>query len=267
MNLSDFSINTLKELVSGDSDLSPYRSGPQLIDLFNRHGARDVYSYKDGGLPGALSRNAYVVERLEGLKGTKDLVELIEELVDPRHFINHEELENDPLAEAINEIIIHDGYRLEKIDGIWTIIGADLPEDVEVEIHFEEIQRLILDQIEIAQFTIWVAVAWFTDRVLFDALVEKKASGVNVQIIVLDDDINRRYGHNYEEHFETYRVPARGRFENIMHHKFCIIDLKTVVHGSYNWTNKARYNNETISIDTSREIAETFANQFKELKS
>lgn len=174
MNLSDFSINTLKELVSGDSDLSPYRSGPQLIELFNRHGARDVYSYRDGGLPGALSRNAYVVERLEGLIGTKDLVNLIEELVDPRHFIKHEGLENDTLAEAINEIIIHDGYRLEKIDGIWKIIGADLPEDVEVEIHFEEIQRLILDQIDIAQFTIWVAVAWFTDRVLFDALVRKK---------------------------------------------------------------------------------------------
>lgn len=266
MNLSDFSIDTLKEIVSGDSHLSPYRSGPELIKLFNRHGSRDVYKFGDGGLPGALSRNAYVVERLTGLKGTKDLVDLVEELVDPRHFANHADLDNDSVAEAINEIIIHDGYRLEKIEGIWKIIGADLPDDVEVEIHFEEIQRLILDQIELAQYTIWVAVAWFTDRVLFDALIRKKAEGVNIQIVVLDDDINRDYGYNYEEHFESYRVPKRGRYENIMHHKFCIIDLRTVIHGSYNWTNKARFNNETISIDISREIAETFANQFKELK-
>jgi phosphatidylserine/phosphatidylglycerophosphate/cardiolipin synthase-like enzyme len=47
-----------------------------------------------------------------------------------------------------------------------------------------------------------------------------------------------------------------------MHHKFCIIDLKTVVHGSYNWTNKARWNKETVSIDNSRELAEKFATEF-----
>jgi len=51
-----------------------------------------------------------------------------------------------------------------------------------------------------------------------------------------------------------------------MHHKFCIIDLKTVIHGSYNWTNKARWHNETISIDVSRELAEKFASEFLKMK-
>ena len=51
-----------------------------------------------------------------------------------------------------------------------------------------------------------------------------------------------------------------------MHHKFCIIDLKTVIHGSYNWTIKAQYNKESISIDTSRDLAEKYASEFIELK-
>jgi hypothetical protein len=39
-----------------------------------------------------------------------------------------------------------------------------------------------------------------------------------------------------------------------------------VIHGSYNWTNKARWNKETISIDVSRELAEKFASTFVDLK-
>ncbi|MFM6023723.1 MAG: phospholipase D-like domain-containing protein [Dolichospermum sp.] len=52
-----------------------------------------------------------------------------------------------------------------------------------------------------------------------------------------------------------------------MHNKFCMIDLKTVIHGSYNWTNKARFNKETITtIQDDRETAEKFADQFIQLK-
>ena len=51
-----------------------------------------------------------------------------------------------------------------------------------------------------------------------------------------------------------------------MHNKFCIIDLQTVIHGSYNWTNNAKYNDETIAIENSRELAEKFAKQFIKLK-
>lgn len=36
---------------------------------------------------------------------------------------------------------------------------------------------------------------------------------------------------------------------------------------SYNWTNKAQYNNETISIIDSRLEAKKFANQFLGIKS
>lgn len=130
---------------------------------------------------------------------------------------------------------------------------------VTIDAHFEQIQKKIIEQIKLAKFTIWVAVAWFTDRLLFEHLVAKKNQGVNVQVIIIDDEMNKNSGLKYEAEFETYRLEKVGKYENIMHNKFCVIDLKTVIHGSYNWTRRARFNRETIVVENSRENAEKFA--------
>ncbi|MGN0935860.1 phospholipase D-like domain-containing protein [Acinetobacter amyesii] len=50
-----------------------------------------------------------------------------------------------------------------------------------------------------------------------------------------------------------------------MHHKFCIIDLKKVITGSFNWTVKASFNNENIAVIEQREQAEKFADEFIKL--
>lgn len=42
MTLSDFSIENLKELVTGDSKLTPKLTGPQLVKHFSNFGIRDV---------------------------------------------------------------------------------------------------------------------------------------------------------------------------------------------------------------------------------
>lgn len=87
-------------------------------------------------------------------------------------------------------------------------------------------------------------------------------------MIINDDDINRNSGLNYEQYFEVYRIKKVGNYEynNIMHNKFCVIDLKIVINGSYNWTKKAQYNEENINVIENREIAEEFASKFINLK-
>ncbi len=265
MKLADLTIESIKEFISGDNGLTPGLSGPNILKLFNQVGFKDVYKYQDGGMPKSLSRNAYVLEKLYEINGTNEMVRLIEIVFDPRHFAKDNSKDISTAVEKINPLIIQDGYRLEELEGKFKIIGADLPEEIEVEIHFEEIQAQIIEQIRNAKFSIWVAVAWFTDKILAKELYLKQKEGLNVRIVVLDDDINKQYGFNYEKHFDAKRVPKKGIYENIMHHKFCVIDLKTVIHGSYNWTNKARWNKETISIDQSRELAEKFASEFIKL--
>ena len=134
------------------------------------------------------------------------------------------------------------------------------------EVYFEKIEQEIIEAIDNAKFTIWVAVAWFKNQKLFNHLVAKKNQGVNVQLIILDDKINESSGLNYEREFDTYRFPKYGKYENIFHVKFCIIDLKQVIHGSYNWTYKANYNYEYIENDKNRKKAEHYAKEFIKLK-
>jgi phosphatidylserine/phosphatidylglycerophosphate/cardiolipin synthase-like enzyme len=266
MKLSDLTIDSIKEFISGDNGLTPGLSGPKILKLFNLVGFKDIYKYQDGGMPNSVSRNTYVFDRLMEINGTKEMKNLLEIVFDPRHFANDTRKNIDEAVAKINPLIQQDGYRFENIDGRYRIIGANLPDEVEVEIHFEDIQQQIIEQVKNAKFSIWVAVAWFTDKVLFDLLIEKKKEGLNIQIIVINDDINKTYGQPYEQHFETRRVNPTGKYQNFMHHKFCVIDLRTVIHGSYNWTNKARWNKETISVDVSRELAEKFATEFINLK-
>lgn len=265
MRLSDLTIESIKEFISGDNGLTPNLSGQKILKLFNQVGFKYVYKWGDGGMPNGLARNAYVTEKLYEINGTIEIQKLLEIVFDPRHFVQDKKKNIDEAVDKINPLIQQDGYRLEKIEERFIVIGAELPEEIEVEIHFEDIQKQIIEQIRNAKFCIWIAVAWFTDKILMREIFNKKNEGINVRLVVIDDEINKKSGVDLEKYFETKRVKPTGIYQNIMHHNFCIIDFKTVIHGSYNWTIKAQWNKETISIDTGREIAEKFGNEFIEL--
>src|SRR5699024_5624515 len=53
-----------------------------------------------------------------------------------------------------------------------------------------------------------------------------------------------------------------------MHNKFCVIDKNVVITGSYNWTNRARSNDENITVITeSPAVVEDFLEVFAKLTS
>lgn len=108
--------------------------------------------------------------------------------------------------------------------------------------------------------------AWFTDPVLYRELLKKKEQGVIIEIVLDDNDKNRNAEFCLDMDFPTYWVTIESLYKNIMHNKFCIIDLQTVIHGTFNWTKAANYNKETISIDHNRNTAESFADEFMKLK-
>ncbi|MDD3142013.1 MAG: phospholipase D-like domain-containing protein [Lachnospiraceae bacterium] len=134
------------------------------------------------------------------------------------------------------------------------------------EIHFEDIQQQIINELRDAKYTIWIAMAWFTNKELFDELVKKKNQGVNIQVVLDDNERNSQAPFKLEDEFETYRVTIQSYYKNIMHDKFCVIDLKTAIHGTFNWTNAANYNKETVSIDKNSATARVFADEFIKLK-
>lgn len=260
MRLSEYALGELKNFVSGDCKLTPYLSAPKLIELFNSFGSNDEYR------SGFQSRNKYVLDKLISLNGTRELKEVFEIIFSKRHFRKNEELDLEKAVAEANFIIEDEGYKLSEIGDSYRIVLKEATDFKTSEIYFEEIQSQIKSEIFRAKYIIWVAVAWFTDRELYDLLVKKRIEGINVQLLIIDDEINKNAGLNFGKDFWVRKVPKKGQFENLMHHKFCIIDLKTVIHGTYNWTNKARFNNETIDIENGRENAEKFADEFIKLK-
>ena len=137
------------------------------------------------------------------------------------------------------------------------------------EAFFTDIRAVLLREIGLARHSIHVAVAWFTDRVLFAALLERQRAGIAVALCLTRDEkgINFQPGGLPFAELEA----AGGRVtvveDRLMHHKFCILDGRDVLTGSYNWTNKAAHaNEENIVLTTSdAELARHFLREFQRL--
>jgi len=261
LKVSELTIEALKPFVTGENGKTPYMSGPDLIRFFNAFGFNDEYG--ENGLPESLSRNNYAFKRLNDLNGNYEFKFLVEALVDSRKV--HEP---DIAAKLIGELIKHDGYLLEKNDlEIFKVLNGYSEDPVVIEAHFIEIKNQIIKSIHEAKFTIWIAVARFTDKDIGNQLRLKHKEGVNVRVVVNDDETTSKFGLEFDKKGIEYKTVSPNTIwgKKIMHNKFCIIDLCKVIHGSYNWTSNAKYNNENITITENRELAENFSDQFIEL--
>jgi hypothetical protein len=144
-----------------------------------------------------MSRKNYVLNRLKKINSSIKLKYFIEEFIGRILTYLDKETDEDTEEKAfiakMNKIIKSNGYSIEKIEDKYCVIGRDTyNEPVELKTHFEDIQNQIIEEIRKAKYTIWVAVAWFTDKKLFNELIKKSDEGLNVQVIIIDDDINKR---------------------------------------------------------------------------
>ena len=90
-------------------------------------------------------------------------------------------------------------------------------------------------------------------------------------VALIGDDINKGVGGLSFEKLrslggQVIMLPPGSRDEPIMHHKFCVIDGSTVVTGSYNWSKKARSNDENITVVTdSTDFAAKYLDTFESI--
>lgn len=140
------------------------------------------------------------------------------------------------------------------------------PNDVEYKEHdvvFSKIEDTIIQGIRDAKYIIWTAVAWLSNQAIIDELLAKKTQGVNIRLIISEEDTNKSFYDQLSEKFDTVVIPHFGWKDwNRMHDKFCIIDFEYVMHGSYNWTSSAKYNDETWATALDRDLVKKFADEF-----
>ena len=132
---------------------------------------------------------------------------------------------------------------------------------------FEDIEQRIVKEIESAHYAIFVSVAWFTNKKLFNALLEKAKSNCYVSIIIQLDEINSQSGIDYGQiqvgRSECFMISKEAE---LLHDKFCVIDYKKVITGSYNWTYKASHNSENIIIVDDPSVASQYICRFEQQK-
>ncbi len=134
---------------------------------------------------------------------------------------------------------------------------------------FSGIRNKIISLLNEATSKVEVAMAWFTSSELFNALLRSLNRKVDVELIILDDAINYMY---YAPDFNQF-IEAGGKLRiadssvGFMHHKFCIVDDRIAITGSYNWTYYAETRNlENILITDNKETVNQFIFEFSRLR-
>ncbi|MFA6151998.1 MAG: phospholipase D-like domain-containing protein [Chitinophagaceae bacterium] len=249
-------------------NLAPYlinRKGKQLVNLFNDHGFLDHYNNDIGALPDIGKRNGqppsktqYMESRLNMLSGKQELREVLNVII-------NEFQDPETIIPKIDQILSKENFQVIENNGTYSIQGGVIIKNTPVvnDAHFLNIQNQILEVLDSAKVSITVAMAWFTNDVLFDKLKEKIAEGIDVKVAVFDDGINKKHGVDIDQlpHFKI-----RGSRGGLMHNKFCVVDNQTVITGSYNWsTNAETRNDENITIQKDPELATKFSVEFRAL--
>ena len=141
-------------------------------------------------------------------------------------------------------------------------------DDAKEKVYFsttDSLEKIVLAEIGRAEKNINVAMYFFTSSPLAKGLITTKKR--NVEIKVLLDE-----GQKYNKYSRWDLLVEEGikvkfyRSKGLMHNKFCIIDEKTSLTGSYNWTHGATTKNEeNLTVTDSEGIAKKFNDEFQKL--
>lgn len=143
------------------------------------------------------------------------------------------------------------------------IFGTDELHYNEHDVIFDNIEKTIIQGIRDAKYLIWIAVGWFSSEKIFVELEKRKADGIDIRILTIGNKSNKTMLEDLKLTFNTIGIILPG--SHIFHHKFCIIDLEYVMHGSYNWSKNAKSNAETWSTALDRDYAKKFADKFMQM--
>jgi len=255
MKISAFAVEKITPFIIGN------RTGRELVSLFNDYSCRDVYDER--GLPdiGKLngqrpSKTEYVKKRLLEFSGKSELRELLTTVLN----------QNQTQADAFNDALVPEGHQFILKDGQFHLQGGviDRRKPVVNEAHFQNIQNQILNALDSSHVSIRVIMAWFTNEALFDKLLERYKAGIDVQIAIYDDGVNKKHGVDVTQ--LPHKMIKRGQRGGLMHDKFCVIDNQVVITGSYNWTDNAEFrNDENITVEKDPEQATKFSVEYRRL--
>ncbi|MCM8535373.1 MAG: phospholipase D-like domain-containing protein [Lentisphaeraceae bacterium] len=146
-----------------------------------------------------------------------------------------------------------------------------LAENNNLKVYFDnECEDIVIDEIAKAKKRIRVAIFTFTRFSIAKAMIKAKARKVDIQIIVDKKQAESEYGQKIlnllrKHNIEITLFPTAERVH--MHHKFLIVDSRSVITGSYNFTTAAsKHNSENIISFNDANIAQHYVKEWNKLK-
>jgi phosphatidylserine/phosphatidylglycerophosphate/cardiolipin synthase-like enzyme len=151
----------------------------------------------------------------------------------------------------------------------------------------ESVNGLMASHMSRATKSIKAALFVFSDQKLADVMEKRHNLGAEIGVIIEPKFAFRDYSElldlmglqmlNQKCSFETENNPwktpslesgmARLPQGDVLHHKFAVIDNKTVIMGSQNWSDAANYvNDETLIIIQDETISEQFTDEYNRVK-
>ena len=126
-------------------------------------------------------------------------------------------------------------------------------------------EAAIIEQLNKAQKSIDIAMYYFTDRDLANAVIDAHNRGVKVRVYLDKDQREAKYSKS--RYLAKHGISIRySDNPYVMHHKFCVIDSEVVITGSYNWTASAgERNNENLLVIRDPPIASRYEQEFNRL--
>lgn len=130
-----------------------------------------------------------------------------------------------------------------------------------------EIKQRIIAEIQKANKNIFLAMAFFTDRDIANAMIAAKNRNLTVDIILSSNAQNETVKQMFKDSNVSIHAFETGDERGMMHHKFCLIDNRISINGSYNYSYNASSNNvENIQVsDDINTYRQLFA-EFERLK-
>lgn len=137
------------------------------------------------------------------------------------------------------------------------------------DVYFDNLSEIIISELDKAKKSVKIAVAWINFEVYYEVFKRLLKRDIKLKIILSDNSSNRKHYSKIQKLTEkgakVYFIKMPNFF-NHMHHKFCIIDNRTILNGSYNWTKNADKNFENLFIlRDSPLVVEKLKSEFKTL--
>lgn len=130
-----------------------------------------------------------------------------------------------------------------------------------------EIKQRIIQELNNARQSVKLAMAWFTDRDIAGAFIAAKNRNIDVDVILSSNVQNE----TVKQMLTAAGIPVHafetGDERGMMHHKFCLIDNKITINGSYNYSYNASSNNvENVHITDEPATLRQLLAEFERLK-